>query len=417
MSFSSVSSAAASRLRAAHHVADQFGVLRADVAEPDRLRIAVEHGGDVDQIDRRVVDDALALLHQPLDEAAQAEFFGVGLGHWLFSGRPLVSVCAAARYANLASGGEQGANLMTDQAAIGFVGIGAMGWPMAANLVRRQFPLTVYDLDRARQDHFVQAHQSRAASSLADLGKDTAVIVTMLPTGRDVRDVLLAAEDGRACERAQAGRDRRRHELVGPGGHARACGHPGKARDSVDAPVSGGTRGAEAASLTIMIGSDDKAAVERVRPALEAMGQRLFGPGGSGTGHAMKALNNFVAGTNFLAAAEALVVGKRFGLEPSLMVEIINQSTGRNFSTEHVFPQHVLSRKFASGFQLGLLAKDVKIAADLADDLQAQAPVARLSRDLLALARDRLGATADHSAAIQYWEMLNGVTVGGEPEK
>ena len=151
--------------------------------------------------------------------------------------------------------------------------------------------------------------------------------------------------------------------------------------------------------------------------ALEAMGQRLFETGGSGTGHAMKALNNFLAGTNFLAAAEALVVGKRFGLEPSLMVEIINQSTGRNFSTEHVLPQHVLSRKFASGFQLGLLAKDVKIAADLADDLQAEAPVARLSRDLLALARDRLGATADHSAAIQYWELLNGVTVGGEPEK
>jgi len=182
----------------------------------------------------------------------------------------------------------------------------------------------------------------------------------------------------------------------------------------VDAPVSGGTKGAEAATLTIMIGSDDKPAVEHIRPILGAMGQRMFETGGSGTGHAMKALNNFLAGTNFLAAAEALVVGRRFGLDPALMIDIINQSTGRSFSTENLFRQQVLNRKFGSGFQLGLLAKDVKIAADLADDLQAHAPVAQLSRDLLARARDRFGATADHSAAIQYWEMLNGVTVGKE---
>ena len=87
-----------------------------------------------------------------------------------------------------------------------------------------------------------------------------------------------------------------------------------------------------------MIGSDDKAAVERIRPMLGAMGQRLFETGGSGTGHAMKALNNFIAGTNFLAAAEALVVGCRFGLDPALMIDIINQSTGRNFSTENLLP-------------------------------------------------------------------------------
>ena len=201
---------------------------------------------------------------------------------------------------------------MPDQAAIGFVGIGAMGWPMAANLVRRQFPVTVYDLDRARQDRFVQAHQSRAASSLADLGKDIAV--DRHHAADRARRARGAADrrGWRARERAQAGRDRRRHEFVRPGGHARACGASLAKRGVilVDAPVSGGTRGAEAASLTIMIGSDDKAAVERVRPVLEAMGQRLFETGGSGTGHAMKALNNFIAGTNFLAAAEALVVGE-----------------------------------------------------------------------------------------------------------
>ena len=307
---------------------------------------------------------------------------------------------------------------MTNQTAIGFVGIGAMGWPMAANLVRRQFPVAVYDLDRERQDRFVQAHQSRAASTLADLGKDASVIVTMLPTGRDVREVLLSAEDGALAKALKPGTIVVDMSSSDPAGTRElAATLAARGVILIDAPVSGGTRGAEAASLTIMIGSGDKAAVERVRPVLEGMGQRLFETGGSGTGHAMKALNNFVAGTNFLAAAEALVVGRRFGLDPALMIDIINQSTGRSFSTEHVIKQHVLTRTFATGFQLGLLAKDVKIAADLADDLQAQAPVAQLSCDLLARARDRLGATADHSAAIQYWEMLNGVMVGGEPEK
>jgi 3-hydroxyisobutyrate dehydrogenase len=306
---------------------------------------------------------------------------------------------------------------MTDRTAIGFVGIGAMGWPMAANLVRRQFPVTVCDLDRERQERFVQAHQSRAAASPAELGRDASVIVTMLPTGQDVRHVLLTAEDGALAKALRPGAvivDMSSSDPAGTRELAAALAQRGVTL--VDAPVSGGTRGAEAASLTIMIGSDDKTAVERVRPMLEAMGQRLFETGGSGTGHAMKALNNFIAGTNFLAAAEALVVGRRFGLDPTLMIDIINQSTGRSFSSEHVIKQHVLTRTFATGFQLGLLAKDVKIAADLADDLQAQAPVAQLSRDLLARARDQVGATADHSAAIQYWEMLNDVTVGKAEE-
>ncbi len=130
----------------------------------------------------------------------------------------------------------------------------------------------------------------------------------------------------------------------------------------------------------------------------------------------MKALNNFIAGTNFLAAAEALVVGKRFGLDPALIVEIINQYRPDAISTENVFKQQVLNRKFASGFQLGLLAKDVKIAADLAGDLQADAPIARMSRDLSTLATDRRGP-APTIPPRSNPEMLNGVTVGGEPEK
>src|SRR5262249_51415821 len=126
----------------------------------------------------------------------------------------------------------------------------------------------------------------------------------------------------------------------------------------VDAPVSGGVPRATDGTLAIMIGGDAPA-VAAARPVLEKMGTRLFEVGGPGNGHAMKALNNFVAGTGFIAVSEAVLVGKRFGLDPNVMIDIMNVSTGKNFNTENVVKQHVISGAFASGFALGLLAKDV----------------------------------------------------------
>ena len=134
------------------------------------------------------------------------------------------------------------------------------------------------------------------------------------------------------------------------------------------------------------------------------MGTRLFDVGGPGNGHAMKALNNFVAGTGFIAVAEAVLVGKRFGLDPNVMIDVMNVSTGKNFNTENVVKQHVISRQFASGFALGLLAKDVKIAADLASAIDVDSPLTRLSSALLGEARDRVGGEKDHTLAYTYWE-------------
>jgi 3-hydroxyisobutyrate dehydrogenase len=130
----------------------------------------------------------------------------------------------------------------------------------------------------------------------------------------------------------------------------------------------------------------------------------------------MKALNNFMSGTGFLAAIEALVIGRRFGLDPGVMMDVINESTGRNFHTANVMRQEVISRRFGTRFLLGLLAKDVEIAADLAEDLRIHAPLCRHGRDLLLRAREVVGADADHSEAVKYWEMLNGVTVTARSE-
>jgi 3-hydroxyisobutyrate dehydrogenase len=161
----------------------------------------------------------------------------------------------------------------------------------------------------------------------------------------------------------------------------------------------------------MMVGTDDKVALDRVRPLLAILGHRLFEVGGSGAGHAMKALNNYVSGTGFMAAVEALVIGRQFGLDPALMVDVMNESTGRNFATVNTLKQEVISRNFGTQFVLGLLAKDLKIAADLAQDIRVEAPLVRASCDLILRARDLVGGNADHTAAVQYWEQLNSMRV------
>ena len=154
-----------------------------------------------------------------------------------------------------------------------------------------------------------------------------------------------------------------------------------------------------------MIGGDDAGSIERAKPLLRAMGDRLFDTGGLGSGHAMKALNNFVAAAGFAACAEALLTGQRFGLDPRRMVEILNVSTGRNFHTDLVLLEHVVGGKFASGFQLGLLAKDVGIAADLARDMGLDAPLVNLVSQRFDAARESLGYARDHTEAIKAWDV------------
>jgi 3-hydroxyisobutyrate dehydrogenase len=291
---------------------------------------------------------------------------------------------------------------------VGFVGLGNMGWPMARNLARAGFRLTVRDADTARQQRFADEHSARAADAPSAF-RDVEAVVTMLPTGRIVREVMLEWQGGlgRALPRGAIVVDMSSSDPTGTRELGRALAANGIA--VVDAPVSGGVPKADAGTLAIMIGGDDAAAIERARPLLEVMGKKLFLTGPLGSGHAMKALNNYVAAAGFTAAAEALIVGHQFGLDPAVMVEILNASTGRNFSTEYTMTEHVLPRKFATGFALGLLAKDVAIAADLVDAIGAEAPVCRLLRELWAEAATAMGGSVDHSVALRHWEQRNGL--------
>ena len=286
---------------------------------------------------------------------------------------------------------------------ISFVGIGRMGEKMAANLAAAGYALTLYDRDTGRvQTHAAQIGAT-AAGSIAEIA-DCDVLITMLPTSADVQDVLLRAEDAAFLRHA------RRGTIVVDMGSS----EPTVTRETglllaeigvamVDAPVSGGQMGAEAGTLTIMIGSDDEAAVEQVTPILEVLGKQLFRVGRLGAGDAMKAVNNYAAAATYAATAEALSMGKRFGLDPAMMVDIINVSTGRSFVSELVMKEHVVTEAFATGFALALLTKDVGIAKRLGEAMELDAPLSHLVFERMKLAMDKCGEGADHSEAIRGW--------------
>jgi len=291
---------------------------------------------------------------------------------------------------------------------IGFIGIGNMGRPMAANLVKGGYQVVLYDLDGGRARDAAKDIGAKAAADLAELGKQVDAVITMLPTGKEVRACLFDDEGGALANDLPKGAlviDMSSSDPVGSRATHADLGKRGIA--FVDAPVSGGVPRATDGTLAIMIGGDS-AAVAAAKPVLAKMGTRLFEVGGPGNGHAMKALNNFVAGTAFIALSEALLVGQKFGLDPATMVDVMNASSGKSFNTEHVAKQHVVSRQFASGFSLGLLAKDVGIAANLAKQIGADSPLIGTSSALLDEARDNVGPEKDHTLAYTYWERRGG---------
>lgn len=282
---------------------------------------------------------------------------------------------------------------------VGFIGIGTMGAPMAANLGRKGFALTVFDAAPGRAAQFAQQHGCDAAEALSGLASCECVI-TMLPDGRSVQEVLLGDAGMRLLEAMRPGSlfvDMSSSEplLTRETGAALAQ----RGLHFIDAPVSGARPRAESGTLAIMIGCAPGELLERVRPVLAAMGSQLFELGGLGNGHAMKAINNIIAAATMVGVAEGLALGENFGLDPATMVEVLNASTGRSFVTELVAREHVIPERYATGFALGLLAKDVRIAADLADDIALQLPMFRLTRERFQAAREALGPASDSSSA------------------
>jgi 3-hydroxyisobutyrate dehydrogenase len=287
------------------------------------------------------------------------------------------------------------------QITVGFVGLGNMGWPMTRNLHTAGFNLVVRDVAAATQHRFAAEHPGVTPASSPFAFATADIVVTMLPNGGIVQDAMLGWGIGAALP---AGALLVEMSSSDPSDTLRLAADLDRfGVRMVDAPVSGGVPRAVTGELSIMVGGAP-GDVARAQPVLLVLGDpaRQFTTGGLGSGHAMKALNNVVAAATSCATAEALVIGKRFGLNPKTMIDIINVSTGRSFVSE-VFGSEVLTGRYGTGFKLGLLAKDVRIAASVAAATGTDAPVVELTDERWAKALSRLGPEADQSAAHQAW--------------
>ncbi len=285
---------------------------------------------------------------------------------------------------------------------IGFIGVGTMGQPMARCLDTAGFPLVVNDVDRAAADAFAAEIGATVALTPKDVAEAAEIVVTMLPTGADVRAVALGA-DGLADGFADGGVLIDMSSSEPSGTQALAADLAGCGIAMIDAPVSGGRAKAVDGTLTLIVGGDH-AVIDRCQPALEAMGGAIFRTGEVGSGHAIKALNNLLNAIGLLAGAEALLIGKRFGLDLDVVVDVINASTGMNHATQNKFKQRVFSRTFDSGFALDLMVKDLDIALDLARETWTPVPFAAQAREIWATAGLNLGPGQDHTDLVRWIE-------------
>ena len=280
---------------------------------------------------------------------------------------------------------------------IGFVGIGRMGKPMALRLAGAGHEVAAYDRSREAVAAVAGTDRIAVAPSLADAARGAAMVVTMLPNGQVVREVATEMAPAMA-EGAVLVDMSTSYPLETTMLRKMLPPHAGL----VDAPVSGGVWRAELGKLTIMAGgrADE---IDRVDPALAAMGS-VIRTGPLGSGHAMKLLNNYLSASGLAAACEAVLIGRAFGLDPDLMADVFNVSTGKNNATEVKLKQHVNSRKFAAGFAMGLMAKDLTLARKLAEDMQIDAKGLQACQELYARAAQALGEGADHTEVIRLLE-------------
>lgn len=285
------------------------------------------------------------------------------------------------------------------RSAVAFLGLGKMGAPMAGNLATAGWRVTVYDVVASAAEEFVRAHPAASrARSAAEAAAGSDVTITMLPDGKVVRRALLEMGAAAAMPKPGLVIDMSSSAPMETRALGEELSRLGLAL--VDAPVSGGVKRAAEGKLAIMVGGEP----ERVRwchPLLRAMGT-IYATGPLGSGHAMKALNNYVSAAGLAAVCEALVVGRRFGLDPSLMVDILNSSSGRNNTTELKAKQFMLSGTYGSGFSLALMAKDLRTAAQLAEQLSVAAPLSRATADLWTRAQGMLPGSADHTEMYRF---------------
>jgi 3-hydroxyisobutyrate dehydrogenase-like beta-hydroxyacid dehydrogenase len=292
---------------------------------------------------------------------------------------------------------------------IGFIGLGKMGFPMARRLVEAGHHLVAFDQRKEAMDSLVALGAAAAASPKEVAGRTETVLVS-LPSLQASLDVATGANGVIEGERVK-----RFVDLSTVGSHMAVRIHDLLAKRNIvqlDSPVSGGVGGAEKGTLAVMV-SGSKADFETVKPALDVIGKVFFIGEKPGSAQTMKLANNLLSATALVATSEAVVMGVKAGLDPAVMIDVINAGSGMNTASRDKFPRAILPRSFDFGFATGLMVKDVRLCLEEAKSLGLSMEVAEAVGRLWEVVIRDMGAESDFTSAIKPIEQAAGVVVGG----
>jgi 3-hydroxyisobutyrate dehydrogenase len=292
---------------------------------------------------------------------------------------------------------------------IAFLGLGAIGAPMAKHLAPPAFTLAVWNRTADKAATFAAANKARHAKSPADAARGAAIVITCLPTSHEVA-ALLDGADGLLATMAK-------------GSLLIDCtsGDPATSRRTaarlaekgigfLDAPVSGGVSGAEAGKLPVMVGGD-AATLAGAMSTLQAFGEKVIHCGPVGAGHAIKAINQAMLAVHIWSLGEGMLALSKAGVKPEVALDVINASSGRSNTSMNLFPQRVIGRAFPRTFKLALIDKDVRIGAQFLREQNVPSPMIQLAAELFAAAHVELGEEADHVEAVKVIERTGGAEI------
>jgi 3-hydroxyisobutyrate dehydrogenase-like beta-hydroxyacid dehydrogenase len=288
---------------------------------------------------------------------------------------------------------------------IGFIGIGAMGHSMVKQLLDHEKDLVIFDSNKMVLQAFENTN-AQIATSVTEVGELSDVVILMLPNSSIVNEVI-AGEDGLKSAM-------KTNTII----IDMSSSYPLETKKMntllekntirmIDAPVSGGVIGAENGTLTIMVGADTQEDYLEVEPVLKCMGSKINLIGNTGSGHALKAINNYLSASTMYATAEAMILAKKSGIDPEIALETFNESTGQSWSTKWKYPKFVLPRKFNSNFPLSLLLKDIKMAKSMATDMQMPMLLGSTLVEIYEAANLMGGDEQDHTEIIKFLEGIS----------
>jgi 3-hydroxyisobutyrate dehydrogenase-like beta-hydroxyacid dehydrogenase len=292
---------------------------------------------------------------------------------------------------------------------LGFIGLGRMGQPMASNLIKGGYQLTVYDINKEAVNALA-GKGARSAASPAAVASAVDTVLLSLPTPPIVREVALGRDGVASGTKVKTVIDLSTTGATVAREIAEALAKKGMT--AVDSPVSGGVAGAVKGTLAVMVACARPLYTE-LEPMLKNIGKVFHIGELPGMGQTMKLCNNLLSATAVAATSEAVVFGVKAGLDPKVMIDVINSGSGRNTATEDKFPRSILPRTFDFGFAMGLMYKDVKLCLEEAEAAGVQMRIASAVRQLWQLANEEIGPEKDFTEIIRVLERRAGVEVKG----